>query len=187
MVANLAKPTPERPALMTHDGMEPFFSSVISSVNLSVVLQCCRCRHFLPRVRTCRTRIIEQNAVLEVPWNKVCIPSVPFLHIGPCADYGEFVCSVARDFVEAPSQMLENWGWEPKVLKKISSHYKTQDPLPDDLIQKLIKRFVRPHKLTETRGIHTGCRAAHKSHFYSLKSVRQRRTVLPSAAFLRHI
>lgn len=51
--------------------------------------------------------------------------------------------SVARDFVEAPSQMLENWGWEPKVLKKISSHYKTQEPLPDDLIQKLIKRFVR--------------------------------------------
>jgi len=38
--------------------------------------------------------------------------------------------------------MLENWGWEPKVLKKISSHYKTQEPLPDDLIQKLIKRFV---------------------------------------------
>ena len=50
--------------------------------------------------------------------------------------------SVARDFVEAPSQMLENWGWEPKVLKKISSHYETQQPLPDDLIEKLIKRFV---------------------------------------------
>ena len=38
--------------------------------------------------------------------------------------------------------MLENWGWEPKVLKKISSHYETQGPLPDDLIEKLIKRFV---------------------------------------------
>ena len=55
-----------------------------------------------------------------------------------------FVDSVARDFVEAPSQMLENWGWEPKVLKKISSHYENQEPLPDYLIQKLIKRFV-PH------------------------------------------
>ena len=44
--------------------------------------------------------------------------------------------------------MLENWGWEPKVLKKISSHYKTQEPLPDDLIQKLIKRFVCFDKLT---------------------------------------
>ena len=54
-----------------------------------------------------------------------------------------FVHSVARDFVEAPSQMLENWGWEPKVLKKISSHYKSQDRLPDDLIEKLIKRFSK--------------------------------------------
>ena len=36
--------------------------------------------------------------------------------------------------------MLENWGWEPKVLKKISSHYESQEPLPDDLIVKLIKR-----------------------------------------------
>ena len=61
----------------------------------------------------------------------------------PRADCGVLIYSVARDFVEAPSQMLENWGWEPKVLKKISSHYKTQEPLPDDLIQKLIKRFVR--------------------------------------------
>ena len=42
--------------------------------------------------------------------------------------------------------MLENWGWEPKVLKKISSHFTTQAQLSDDLIQKLIKRFV-PFKL----------------------------------------
>ena len=145
MVANLAKPTPERPALMTHDGMESFFSTVIPTVNLPVILQRCRRRHFLPRVRTCRTRVIEQNTILEVPWNEVRVPAAPsvlFPYPGPCADYVEFICSVARDFVEAPSQMLENWGWEPKVLKKISSHYKTQDPLPDDLIQKLIKRFV---------------------------------------------
>ena len=143
MVANLAKPTPERPALMTHDGMETLFSLIAVS---AFIFHCRRRRHFLPRVRTCRTRVIEQNAVLEVPWNEVSvptIPSVPFLHFGPCADCGEFVYSVARDFVEAPSQMLENWGWEPKVLKKISSHYETQEPLPDDLIQKLIKRFVR--------------------------------------------
>ena len=50
--------------------------------------------------------------------------------------------SVARDFVEAPSQMLENWCWEPKVLEKMSSHYKTQEPLPADLIEKIIKRYV---------------------------------------------
>lgn len=38
--------------------------------------------------------------------------------------------------------MLENWCWEPDVLKKISSHYETQKPLPDDLIEKLVKRLV---------------------------------------------
>jgi len=51
--------------------------------------------------------------------------------------------SVARDFVEAPSQMLENWCWEPQVLKRITSHYKTQEKLSDDLVSKLIKsRYV---------------------------------------------
>lgn len=51
--------------------------------------------------------------------------------------------SVARDFVEAPSQMLENWCWEKVVLEKMSSHYETQKPLSPELIEKLIKsRYV---------------------------------------------
>jgi hypothetical protein len=50
--------------------------------------------------------------------------------------------SVAKDFVEAPSQMLENWCWVPKVLKLMSSHYQTQQPLSADLIDNLIKRLV---------------------------------------------
>jgi len=51
--------------------------------------------------------------------------------------------SVARDFVEAPSQMLENWCWVPKVLAKMSSHYKTKEPLSQELIEKIIKsRYV---------------------------------------------
>jgi thimet oligopeptidase len=47
---------------------------------------------------------------------------------------------VAQDFVEAPSQMLENWVWDPKILKKISGYYK--DPsktLPETLMKQLIK------------------------------------------------
>ena len=46
--------------------------------------------------------------------------------------------SVSWDFVEAPSQLLERWAWDPQVLKKISKHYQTGEPLPDDLIQRMI-------------------------------------------------
>ena len=42
------------------------------------------------------------------------------------------------DFVEAPSQMKEQWVYEPKILKSISSHYKTGKCLPDDLIQSIV-------------------------------------------------
>lgn len=55
------------------------------------------------------------------------------------APYGYLSGSaVAQDFVEAPSQMLENWTWDPQILKKISSHYETKKPLSDDLIAKII-------------------------------------------------
>ena len=46
--------------------------------------------------------------------------------------------SVSWDFVEAPSQMLERWAWDPQVLKKISKHYKTGEALPDEVINRMI-------------------------------------------------
>jgi thimet oligopeptidase len=46
--------------------------------------------------------------------------------------------SVAQDFVEAPSQMLENWVWNKEILKKVSSHYQTGEALPDELIAKML-------------------------------------------------
>lgn len=46
--------------------------------------------------------------------------------------------SVAQDFVEAPSQMLEYWTWNADTLKRISGHWKTGVELPDALIGQLI-------------------------------------------------
>lgn len=46
--------------------------------------------------------------------------------------------NVKRDFVEMPSQMLEEWMWQPKILKQISKHYKTNEQLPDELINKIV-------------------------------------------------
>ncbi len=58
------------------------------------------------------------------------------------------------DFVEAPSQMLENWVWDPAVLKRISSNVMTGAPMPDDLIAKLrATRFVNQSALSWTRQV----------------------------------
>jgi len=42
------------------------------------------------------------------------------------------------DFVEAPSQMLENWMWQPDILRRVSHHVTTGRPLPDSLIQRIV-------------------------------------------------
>ncbi|MBS1984319.1 MAG: Zn-dependent oligopeptidase [Bdellovibrionales bacterium] len=56
------------------------------------------------------------------------------------APYGSLSgSSVARDFVEAPSQMLENWVWDAKVLSSLSGHYATKEKLPADLLKRMIE------------------------------------------------
>jgi peptidyl-dipeptidase Dcp len=45
--------------------------------------------------------------------------------------------SVARDFVELPSQIMEHWATEPEVLKAYAKHYRTGEAIPDELIGKI--------------------------------------------------
>lgn len=52
---------------------------------------------------------------------------------------GQAGTSVKRDFVELPSQLLEEWLWDPHILKMISCHYQTGNPLSDELIERIIK------------------------------------------------
>ena len=55
------------------------------------------------------------------------------------ANYSRFSgTSVERDFVELPSQMLENWVWNKDVMKRVSKHFESGEPLPDELIAKKI-------------------------------------------------
>lgn len=46
--------------------------------------------------------------------------------------------AVARDFVEAPSQMFENWVWNAEVLNTFAAHYKTGEKLPKKLLDGMI-------------------------------------------------
>jgi thimet oligopeptidase len=45
---------------------------------------------------------------------------------------------VKRDFVEMPSQMLEEWLWDRDILKELSCHYQTGESLPDNLLNAII-------------------------------------------------
>jgi metallopeptidase MepB len=83
--------------------------------------------------------------------------------------------NTVQDFVEAPSQMLENWCWTPSQLKSLSHHYSTLSPeyletwkasnpgqsapsekIPDELIENLIKTKHVNEGLFTLRQLHFG-------------------------------
>ncbi|MCZ4319684.1 M3 family metallopeptidase [Aequorivita viscosa] len=59
--------------------------------------------------------------------------------------------AVARDFVEFPSQFNENWALYPEILKNYALHYKTGEPIPQELIDKIKNSgtFNQGYSLTE--------------------------------------
>lgn len=59
--------------------------------------------------------------------------------------------SVSRDFVELPSQIMENWCFEPQVIKTYAKHYLTGETMPDELISKiqLASTFNQGFTMTE--------------------------------------
>lgn len=46
--------------------------------------------------------------------------------------------SVARDFVELPSQINENWAFQPEVLATYAFHYESGEVIPDELVKKIV-------------------------------------------------
>lgn len=60
--------------------------------------------------------------------------------LSQCQYKGTSGTSVARDFVELPSQVNEHWATEPEVLKMYAKHYKTGEVIPDELIAKIQKQ-----------------------------------------------
>jgi peptidyl-dipeptidase Dcp len=45
---------------------------------------------------------------------------------------------VATDFVELPSQLYEHWLEQPEVLRRFARHYRTGEPMPEDLLKRLL-------------------------------------------------
>lgn len=61
------------------------------------------------------------------------------------------LAEVEEDFVEFPSQIMENWAFEPEMLRQYATHYRTGDIIPDHLVRKLRRslRFNQGFALTE--------------------------------------
>ncbi|MEN9551998.1 MAG: hypothetical protein RI935_375 [Candidatus Parcubacteria bacterium] len=64
--------------------------------------------------------------------------------------------NVAWDFVETPSQIMENWVWDKKVMKQLSHNYKTQEKMDDAMIDRIVKGKVHMNAYFYTRQLIQG-------------------------------
>ncbi len=64
--------------------------------------------------------------------------------------------STERDFVEAPSQIMEHWVWQPTVLARFARHHQTGEPIPDELVAKLVKARRLNVAITKLRQMQFG-------------------------------
>ena len=60
------------------------------------------------------------------------------------------------DFVEAPSQIMEHWVWQPEVLRRFARHYRSGEPIPDDLVEHMVGARYLNVGLRGTRQIFFG-------------------------------
>lgn len=64
--------------------------------------------------------------------------------------------NVARDFVELPSQLMENWCYEEETLRLFATHYQTGEPLPIEWVQKIKEAGVFMEGLLSVRQLNFG-------------------------------
>ena len=93
IVANLTKPTAERPSLLLHDEVVTLFHEF---------------GHILHQTLT-TARTVRFSGT-----------------------------STERDFVEAPSQIMEHWCWRPEVLGRFARHHVNGAPIPTELVERLV-------------------------------------------------
>jgi thimet oligopeptidase len=73
------------------------------------------------------------------------------------AEFARFSAAETEwDFVEAPSQIMEHWVWEPNVLRRFARHFRTGEALPADLIERMRDARYQNIGLRMTRQIFFG-------------------------------